>query len=376
MNFICDRGLLLDACGAAAKFVPQKTPIPALEGFLIEIRNIEGAGNAKIVSFDTEAGIEINIPCNVIKEGSLVVNAKTFTEIIRSIDESEISVTETSKLNLSISGGSTNFTLRCMEANLFPNLPAIISEKTIVLPCSVLKKMLRQTLYAVSQADPIPTLLGAYFEFENNMLSVTCTNRMKMARRVEPYEYSGNPFSFIVPGKFLNEIIKILDDSDEEVRLCLSSKHIVFETDKYKILSRLLDGNFLNYKGFIPKEFKTEIKIRPTDFRKLIERASVIIIDNGKIKTPIRLSLEQEKIIVSCKNEDGQSFIDEIKVKTEGMNMEIGFNNRILIETLAACEEEEVMLKFNSPLSPLCVLPMTGESFIFLVSPMRLNGSK
>lgn len=376
MNFICDRGLLLDACGAAAKFVPQKTPIAALEGFLLEIKEIEGQGNARITSFDTEAGIEINIPCTVIKPGSLVVNAKTFTEIVRSIDEPEISCIETSGLNLSISGGSTNFTLRCTEASLFPNLPSVISEKTFTFSCNTLKKMLRQTLYAVAIADPIGTLTGAYFEFENNQVSVTCTNRMKMARRVEPYERDGDPFSFIVPGKFLNEIIKILDDTDDEVRLCLSSKHIVFETDKLKIISRLLDGQFLNYKGFLPKEFKTTVKVKPADFRKLIERASVIIIDNGKLKTPIRLSIEEEKIIVSCKNEQGQSFIDEMKVKTDGMPLEIGFNNRILIETISACEDEEVTLNFNSALSSLCVLPMSGESYVFLVSPMRLNDNK
>lgn len=376
MNFICDRGLLLDACGDAAKFVPQKTPIAALEGFLLDIKNINGEGNAKIIGFDTESGIEINIPCTVITEGSLVVNAKTFTEIVKNIDEPEISVIETSPLNLSISGGSTNFTLRCTESNLFPSLPSVISEKTFSFSCNVLKKMLRQTLYAVAQADPIGTLMGAYFEFEDNMVSVTCTNRMKLARRVEPYERDGDPFSFIVPGRFLNEIIKILDDTDDEVRLCLSSKHIVFETDKLRVISRLLDGQFLSYKGFMPKEFKTTVKVRPSDFRRLIERASVIIIDNGKLKTPIRLSIEDEKIIVSCKNEQGQSFIDEMKVKTEGANLEIGFNNRILIETISACEDEEVTLNFNSPLSSLCVLPSSGNSYVFLVSPMRLNDNR
>jgi len=376
MNFICDRGLLLDACGAASKFVPQKTPIAALEGFLLEVKEIEGKGNAKIVSFDTESGLEINIPCTVIKPGSLVVNAKTFTEIVRSIDSSDISVIETSSCNISISGGSTNFTLRCTEANLFPNLPAVISEKSFTFSCSVLKKMIRQTLYAVAVADPNGNLTGAYFEFDNNTVSVTCTNRMKMAHRVEPYEREGDPFSFIVPGKFLNEVIKILDDSDEEVRLCLSSKHIVFETEKCKIISRLLDGQFLNYKGFIPKEFKTTVSVKPSDFRRLIERASVIIIDNGKLKTPIRLSIEDEKIIVSCKNEHNQTFIDEMKVKTEGLNLEIGFNNRILLETISACEDEEVTLNFNSSLSSLCVLPKEGNSFVFLVSPMRLSDNK
>ncbi len=376
MNFICDRGLLLDACGAAAKFVPQKTPIPALDGFLLEIKEIEGKGNAKIVSFDTESGIEINIPCTVNKPGSLVVNAKTFTEIIRSIDSSEISIIENSSLNLSISGGSTNFTLRCTDASLFPNLPAVISEKTFTFNCSTLKKMIRQTLYAVAVADPNGTLTGAYFEFENDTVSVTCTNRMKMAHRVEPYVREGDPFSFVVPGKFLNEIIKILDDNDEEVRLCLSSKHIVFETDKCRIISRLLDGQFLNYKGFLPKAFKTTVKVRPGDFRRLIERASVIIIDNGKLKTPIRLSIEDEKIIVTCKNEQGQTFIDEMQVKTEGLNLEIGFNNRILLETISACEDEEVTLNFNSSLSSLCILPVEGESYVFLVSPMRLNDNK
>ena len=376
MNFICDRGLLLDACGAAAKFVPQKTPIAALEGFLLEIKEIDGNGTAKIVGFDTEAGIEVNIPCTVIKPGSLVVNAKTFTEIVRSIDASEISVIESSNLNLSISGGSTNFTLRCTESNLFPSLPSVISEKTFTFKCNTLKKMIRQTLYAVAVADPNGTITGAYFEFENNMVSVTCTNRMKMAHRVEPYVREGDPFSFVVPGKFLNEIVKILDDSDDEVRICLSSKHIVFETDKYRIISRLLDGQFLNYKGFLPKAFKTTVKVKPGDLRRLIERASVIIIDNGKLKTPIRLSIEDEKIIVTCKNEQGQTFIDEMEVKTEGLNLEIGFNNRILLETISACEDEEVTLNFNSSLSSLCVLPVEGESFVFLVSPMRLNDNK
>ena len=146
--------------------------------------------------------------------------------------------------------------------------------------------MIRQTLYAVAVADPNGTLTGACFEFENNQVSITCTNRMKMAHRVEPYQRDGDPFSFVVPGKFLNEIIKILDDSEEEVRLCLSSKHIVFETEKCRIISRLLDGQFLNYKGFLPKAFKTTVRVKPADFRRLIERAAVIIIDNGSSRPP------------------------------------------------------------------------------------------
>lgn len=376
MNFLCDRGLLLNACGAAGKFVPQKTAISSLEGFLLEIKNGENGGTARVIGFDAEAGIEIKLPCTVINEGSLILNAKVFTEIVRSIDEPLISIIETDGMLVTVSGGSTNFTIKGMEAKLFPALPAVMSDKNIVFKRSVLKKMLRQTLYAVAQNDPVPTLTGAFFEFDNGEVSITCTNRMKLARRVEKYLFEGDPFSFIVPGRILGELEKILEDDDGEITVGISSKHIVFETENLRVISRLLDGQFMSYKNFIPKEFKTVITINPAEFRRLVEKASVIITDNGKLKTPLKLSVEDTKIIISCKNEQGQSFIDEMKVNKEGINLEIGFNNRLLLETISACEDETVTLNFNSSLSSACILPInSSENYVFLISPMRLNGN-
>ena len=162
-----------------------------------------------------------------------------------------------------------------------------------------------------------------------------------------------------------------MKNDDGEVKIGLTGRHIVFEFDDTVMISRLVDGAYLNYSTLIPKSFKYTVKIKTEEMKKAIERASVLI--NEKMKAPVRISLETNRIFITCKTPDGHSFDDEIITETNGGPLEIGVNNRNLLTVLSACESEEVLMNFNSALSPIGFMPVEGDSFMFLIAPMRLN---
>ena len=163
-----------------------------------------------------------------------------------------------------------------------------------------------------------------------------------------------------------------MKNEDGNVRIGLTSRHIVFEFDNSRMVSRLVDGTYMNYSQILPKGFKYSVPVKTAELKKVVERASVLI--SEKVKAPVRISLENNKIFITCRTADGHSFDDEIDADICGSPFEIGVNNRNLLNILSACECEEVVMNFNTPLSSVCFLPKEGNSFLFLLAPMRLNG--
>ena len=369
MHFSCEKSLLLNSINIVSKIIPQKSSMPALDGILLELYD---DGKLKLTGFDLEVGIETYMTVDLMVPGKLIVNAKIFGEIIRKIDDETVFLQADEKLNLTISSGVIKFIVPCLNADIYPDLPIIEKSNSFKLKQSILHSMIRQTIFSVSTNEAKPILKGILFDIIDNEIYIVSSDTIKMAIRKESFENNiKNNFSFIVPGKALSELIKIMNDSDDEIYIGLSSHHITFEFDNAKIISRLIEGEFINYKSIIPKSFKSTIKIKLSDFQKAIERASILI--SEKARYAVRCSFEFDSIIISCKTADGHSLKDEIRASIEGDNLEIGFNNKYLLDILNACECDEICIGLNSPMTSICITPVDNDKFIFLISPMRLR---
>jgi DNA polymerase-3 subunit beta len=342
--------------------------MPALDGILMELFK---DGKLKLTGFDLEVGIETYLTVEAVTPGKLIVNAKLFGDILRNLDNGTIYLEADEKLNLNISCGVIKFVIPCLPFDMYPDMPIIEKSNVFKLKQNILHSMIRQTIFSVSANDSRPALKGMLFDIIDNEIYIISSDTFKMAIRKETFDNTlGSNISFIVPGKALAELVKIMNDNDDEIYIGLASHHITFEFNNIKIISRLIEGEFINYKSIIPKAFKTTATIKLNEIQKAVERASILI--SEKVKSPVRCSLEFDSIVISCKTSDGHSLTDEIRAEIKGDNLEIGFNNKYLLDIFNACECEDVCLMLNSPVTSMCVSPINSEKFLFLISPMRL----
>ena len=172
-----------------------------------------------------------------------------------------------------------------------------------------------------------------------------------------------------MPSKTMHEVAKLIDEK-EGLKVFINRRYIVFKAANYTILSRLIEGEFLDYRKVIPQEFKTSAQLNVRSFSDSIERASLII--NERIKNPLRITFNDNNVTVRCQTAIGK-VVDEFSAEVKGEEIEIGFNNRYLLEALRNSGCEEVILQMPGPLSPAIIKPVKGDEFLFLVLPVRFK---
>jgi DNA polymerase-3 subunit beta len=366
MKFRCDKTLLTEAVLNVSRVVPAKSSIPALEGIQIKAYG----STLFLTGYDMEAGITTSMEATVEREGEIVLSARLFADMLRKMAVGEVSVDVGDKHLTQIKAGLSEFTILGTPSDEFPELPQIESGSGITLPQSVLKSMIDQTLFAVSLTDTKPVHTGSLFDMESGHLTVVSVDGYRLALRSENIQ-GGEELDFVVPGKVLSEISKLAsDDGDENAVLNVSRRHIVAKIGKYSIISRLLEGDFLDYKSSIPGSGATIVKLSTRTFIDSIELVSLLISD--RLRSPLRVVFEEGTIKISCSTSLGKSY-DELDCELTGPAVEMGFNNKYLLDALKAAGSDEVRVEIAGPLSPIKVLPLEGESYLFLVLPVRLK---
>lgn len=367
MKFSCEKAILQQAIATTSWAVSSKSAIPTLEGLLIEATD-----TVKITGYNLETGISTKIPSDVAEPGKIVINAKILNDIIRLFPDDVVTISVSETLTALIMCGNAKYEIMGLAADEYPNLPEVESEHTLKLPQNMLKSMISQTIFAISTNDNKPVHTGSLFEIENAILNVVSVDGFRLAIRTEPLKNISmdEHFTFIVPGHTLKEIEKIMDDVDDEIVIMLGKKHITFTIDQTTIISRILEGEFLNYKNAIPKNhaFTTCVGVR--DLISSLERVSIII--NERIKNPVRCNFTENSIKLSCTTPLGKSQ-DECSLKSAAEPLEIGFNNRYLLDALKACPDTEVLMELNTHLSPIILKPTEGNHYLYLILPVRLK---
>ena len=371
MKIVCYKDTLLKALNSVIKGVASKTTNPILEGILIQTNE----NQVKLTTYDMELGIEYIIDSDVKEQGSTVVNAIMFSEIIRKLPDSEIYITLNSNNLLEIECEGALYKLTTMNPDEFPELPKIEIENSIDLEQNMLKNMIRKTIFAVSTEENRPIFTGCLFEVENNKLNVVAVDGFRLALRSIYLPVKVNDFKAVIPGKTLNEINKILLDSFDHVKIGIAKNQALFEMENCKIVTRLLDGEFLNYASVIPETWETRIRVDKGSIQNCFERVSLISassIEKEK-KYPVKVNIEIGKVTISCTNQTGDAK-EEIFVETEGKNLEAGFNPKYFLDALRAIDDPEVFIDFGSSISP-CIIRPTEENgdYIYMVLPIRMK---
>lgn len=366
MKFSCNKALLTEAVMNVSRVIPGKSSIPALEGVQITAYG----STLKLTGYDMEAGIRTSIEASVQQEGEIVISARLFSDMLRKMAGDMVSISANEKYLTEIKCGLTEFTILGMPSDEYPELPEIEEGQGLNLPQASLKSMIDQTLFAVATTDTKPVHTGSLFDIRDGQLYLVSVDGYRLAMRNAPMP-DGADQSFVVPGKVLNEISKLLGENGDEIAsLMVSKRHIVFKIGDYAVVSRLLEGEFLDYQNSIPKEGSTVVKIATRAFIESVERASLLISD--RLRSPLRVLFENGKIKISCSTSIGKSY-DELECRLEGDSVEIGFNNKYLLDALKAAACDEVRIEISGPLSPVKILPPQGEEYLFLVLPVRLK---
>ena len=365
MKFTVNKSDITEAVSNIQRAVSTKTSIPALEGILLSATE----AGLELCAYDLELGITTVIPAFVMEPGKAVLSAKLFSDIVRRTPAETVTVSVDEKNMATLESGYSRFSIIGIPAEEFPELPKLSDSTQISLPGALLKSMIRQTLFAIAESDAKPIHQGSLFSLENGILDVVSVDGYRLAVRREPVDFSED-LSFVVPGTTLSELLKLIKDSEEPVEISAGRRHILFKIDNYTVISSLLEGEFLNYKAAIPPESQTEVVLKTREAIDSVERVSLLITD--RLKSPIRCLFDNNEVKLNCTTSMGRAS-DQLDVEMTGQSVEIGFNNRYLLEALRNTECDEVKVQLGGPLSPMKVVPKEGDSFLFLVLPVRLK---
>lgn len=370
MKFSCEKALLQAAISTTSRAVSPKSSIPALEGILLE-----AGSDLRLTGYNLETGIRTIIPADIREEGTLVLGARLFGEIVRKLPD-DIVTFQVENYMVNIKCGMSEFNILGTDPEEFPELPTVEYQNSLILPQSRLKAMISQTLFAVSDNESRPIHTGSLFEVDSEGLTIVSVDGYRLALRHESIDKKEGAeiFSFVVPGAALSEVEKICSDVDEPASVTQGARHVMFKVGDTMLVSRRLEGEFLAYRQAIPRNNTIHVEGDTRALLSSIDRVSLIISD--KLKSPLRCVFDSNLLKISTKTAIGDAY-DECPLSGDGGGLEIGFNNKYLMDALKAAPADKVRLELTTGVSPCVILPTEGEeNFLYMVLPVRLKAGE
>ena len=368
MKFSCEKYALQQAALSAARAAASKSPIPALEGLLIQ-----AGEQVQLTGYDLKRAIYTSIAADVAEPGSVVLPARLFSEMLRRMPDGIVTLTVNGE-SANIQCGKAHFDVIGMQAEDYPDLPAVDQESGVALPQGLLKQMINETKFAISTNEARPVYMGSLFELENNELHIVSVDGYRLALRRETVEGYGDDCSFIVPGNALSDLERFCDDSDDKVTMAVGGKYISFTVGETVILSRRLEGEFLNYRKAIPETFRVRVKTDRAELLQVVERVGLIV--DEKVRTPLRLTFNDGAIDFACTTPVGRAE-DVCPCEGDGGGLEIGFNDRYLSDALKNAPADEICVSLNTGSSPCILTAADGsENFTYMILPVRLRAGQ
>ncbi|HCJ10189.1 MAG TPA: DNA polymerase III subunit beta [Clostridiales bacterium] len=351
--------------------VSPRSPLPVLQGILIETTS----DGLALSATDQEIGIRVLCPATVAEEGALVLPSR-LGDIVRKIPFGEISFEADAAGNtMDITWERSRFTINGFPAQEFPPLPEPAQAPAYTIAKSELRRMVRQTAFAVSHDDSRPVFTGVLFVFEGERVKFVATDGFRLAvSEGDLVDRQGDiEGEVIVPGRGVSEVSRVLgEEGDGQVKVSVSGNRVFFEGARERVVCRLIEGQFPPFNQVIPKQFVTKLTCRTRDLLDACERASLIARDVGQA---VKLEINGSTLVLSASAPELGTVREEVAIESQGDTLEIAFNPRYLIEGLRNIDSEKMTYEFTGPLSPSCMRPADPEeadSFICVVLPMRL----
>lgn len=367
MKIICNTNSFTNSCLNVQRSIPSKAVLPHLECILIET---EGDSSVKLTGFDLDIAVMKSVNVKVEEEGAVVLNAKIFCDMLKLLPDDVVTITCNERNICTVKSGNSEYTLISLNPAEYPDLPSITEENSFNIKADLLKDMIKRTVFAVSPDDGKTVHRGVKFEVSPGSIRLVAIDGYRLAIRDEFIDYNSSDLNFVVPAKTLNEVIKLAENDDDFIKISKGRRHIMFDMNGYRLISKLLEGEFLDYRSALPKSKSATVRVNTRALLELIERTMPVIME--KKRSPVKCIFEDDILQLSVFSSQG-GFNESIGVSVDGDRTEICFNNRFLLEALRSCDTEEVLIELNGPISPAIIVPPEGENYLYFILPVRMK---
>lgn len=368
MKFKTSQPELNRALTFVSRAVTTRSTMPILKGILLKA---DSDGTLTMTASDMDLSIEKKISVSVSEPGDIVLPAKLFTDIIRKLPSEDVEVALEEHSSVSIRTSLSEFRIVGMPADEFPDIGTVSENRRIAVNRDVFREMIRKTSFAASIDESKGVIVGVLIEMRDGCITMAALDGFRMAVASEKTD-NDQTTDIIISARILNEINKILSEGgeeDEKVELILDEKKAVIFTEDSRIILRMIEGKFLKYRDLLPSDFRTTVHIDKNLLTDSIERASLLAKEGRN--NLIRLSFTDDHLHITSKSEAGN--VDEdIPVRKEGEDLEIGFNSKYLLDGLKAIREDDIIMQLNTNVSPCIIRPLQEENYTYLILPVRI----
>ena len=363
MKFYCNGLDLYDAVLKVVKAISVKSTNPIFEGIKLSAEE----DLLTLTCTDGELLIETTISADVKIEGETVVPGKLFSDFLRKLSGEQIEITVDGSVMKLVYSDSEGF-FQCLPASDFVEPNNVDNFEWFELERKDLRDLINKTIFSVSTDDTRPMLKGCCFEVQDGFVTVVAIDGFRMALLKKTVSYSAE-FSVVIPAKSLNEIAKFLDDKNQPVRVNVQRNYVLIEIDNTKILSRRLDGQFINYRNVLANNnFETKVTASKAQFEDAIERAGLLA--RQEKNNSVKFVVANNTITIKSASNAG-NIKENITVSMQGKDIEISVNAKYVLDVLHVISEEFVNLNFSSSIAPFTITSTTGEDYTYLILPMR-----
>ena len=366
MKIICSKSELLRGVNTVLKAVPAKTTMPILECILIDTTD----GEIKLTANDMELGIETKIKGDILDKGKIALDAKLFSEIVRKLPDSEVSIQTDDAFRALIKCEKAKFNIAGKSGDDFSYLPEIEKNQMVVLSQFSLKEIIRQTIFSIADNENNRLMTGELFEINGNEMKVVSLDGHRISIRKIELKKEYNHIKVVVPGKTLNEVSKILSGGiDDDVCMFFTGRHIVFEFDDTIVVSRLIEGEYFRIEQMLSSDYETKISINKKELQSSIERASLLVKEGDK--KPIIMNIMEDAMELKINSFIG-SMNEDIDIIKTGRDLMIGFNPKFILDALRVIDDENIDIYMINPKAP-CFIRDEEQKYIYLILPVNFN---
>lgn len=349
-----------------SKAISNKIANPILEG----IKIIAEEDTLIMSATDTELTIEKKIKAEVRQEGETVVPGRFITEFVKKLTNTQIELEVNDKNQLTIKYEDSESVIQCYNPVEYPGFKNVESKEYFGISQKDFKTCVNKSIFAVALDDSRPILKGVLFDINNNELNVVALDGYRLAR-VKKTIKSNMTKSIVVPARSLNELSKMIEDSDEIINIYVGEYTIMADLGDTKVTSRLLEGDYINYKQIIPVNFETFVIVNKEQFEQALERATLL--SRTSSSNYVKFDIKESNLCITSNSELG-NLKENIPVSVSGKDLIISFNPRYYLESLRVNTNEFVKLCFNNPSTPCVIVPTEEDEFLYLILPVRVIG--
>ncbi len=366
MKLVCSKSNLLNGVQIVSKAVPNKTTMSILECILIDATR----NDIRLIANDMELGIETVIEGDIVEKGQIALDAKILLDIVRKLPDNEIKIETDSSFKTIITCEKAKFTIIGKSGEDFSYLPSIEKIDSIVISQFTLKEVVRQTIFSIADNDNNKLMTGELFDINGNELKVVSLDGHRISIRKITLRDSYPSRKVVVPGKTLNEVSKIVSgDTDKDVNIFFTGKHIVFDFDNTTVVSRLIEGEYFKIDQMLSSDYETKVTINKKELLECIDRATLLVKEGDK--KPIIININDEMMELKINSTVG-SMNEDIDISKQGKDIMIGFNPKFMIDALRVIDDEQVDIYLVNPKAP-CFIRDKAEKYIYLILPVNFT---